>query len=130
MGGAGRMKVAVYTIAKNEERFAERWARSCEEADYRVVLDTGSTDKTVERLRSLGVTVHSAEIRPWRFDVARNQSLALVPEDAEVCIALDMDEILVPGWREALERAWAPGTTMLRYPFVPEIDPETGASKF
>ena len=37
------MKVAVYSIALNEAKFAERWADSAAEADYRVVADTGST---------------------------------------------------------------------------------------
>lgn len=99
------MKIAVYTIAKNEALFADRWARSCAEADYRVVLDTGSADLTVPILQTAGVTVHVGYITPWRFDVARNTCLALVPPDADICIALDMDEVLMPGWREALLKA-------------------------
>lgn len=112
------MKIAVYTIALNEAPFAQRWAESCAEADYRVVADTGSQDGTIAALRSHGVAVHEIAIRPWRFDHARNANLALVPIDAEVCISLDMDEVLVPGWRQALEAAWRPGTTRLRYSYV------------
>ena len=41
------MKIVVYTIAKNEEKFVERWYKSMKEADELYVLDTGSTDKTV-----------------------------------------------------------------------------------
>ena len=44
------MKVAVYTIAKNEAAHAERWANSAADADYLIVADTGSTDETAERL--------------------------------------------------------------------------------
>jgi len=98
------MKIAVYTIAKNEEQFVERWAKSCEEADYRFILDTGSTDGTIQRATDLGVTVASATINPWRFDIARNTSLSLLPADIDICIALDMDEVLLPGWREELEK--------------------------
>jgi glycosyltransferase involved in cell wall biosynthesis len=112
------MKIAVYTIALNEEQFAERWAESAKDADYRVVADTGSTDGTVEKLRAQGVDVHSVWVRPWRFDHARNANLALVPADADACISLDMDEVLMPGWRAALEAAWVAGTTRLRYRFV------------
>ncbi|TDQ83106.1 glycosyltransferase involved in cell wall biosynthesis [Dongia mobilis] len=118
------MKIAVYTIALNEEKFASRWAQSCADADYRIVADTGSLDSTVPALRAEGVTVHSIGIRPWRFDHARNANLALVPIDAEVCISLDMDEILMPGWRAALEQAWTPGTTRLRYTYVWNWDAE------
>lgn len=64
------------------------------------------------------MAVSSIAIRPWRFDHARNANLALIPGDAEICVSLDMDEVLVPGWRLALERAWIPGTTRLRYPYV------------
>lgn len=114
------MKIAVYTIALNEEQFASRWAEATAAADYRLVADTGSTDGTIESLRAAGVDVHSISIRPWRFDHARNAALALVPADADICVSLDMDEVLAPGWREALLAAWTPGTTRLRNPL--EID--------
>ena len=112
------MKIAVYSIALNEAKFAERWAESAAEADYCVVADTGSTDDTVALLRCKGVDVHAISIKPWRFDRAREANLALVPADADVAICLDLDEVLLPGWRAALEQAWAPGATRLRHPFV------------
>jgi tetratricopeptide (TPR) repeat protein len=111
------MKIAVYTIAKNEEQFIERWAKSCEDADYRFILDTGSADKTLERATALGVTVASATINPWRFDIARNTSLSLLPADADICIALDMDEVLLPGWREELEKI-SENVTRPRYKYT------------
>lgn len=107
------MKVAVYTIALNEAANAERWASSAADADYRIVADTGSTDGTIERLEALGVTVHRVIVRPWRFDIARNAAMALIPADADVCCTMDMDRYLEPGWRDVLEAAWTPGTTAL-----------------
>lgn len=100
------MKVAVYTIALNEELHVERWYASSKEADYHIIADTGSSDKTVEIARKLGITVHSIHIKPWRFDDARNAALALIPDDADYCISMDMDEILLPGWREELQKAY------------------------
>lgn len=111
------MKVAVYTIAKNEEQFVERWAESCKEADYRFILDTGSTDNTVAAASALGIEVAVAAISPWRFDTARNISLGLLPADIDICIALDMDEVLVEGWREELEKI-KPETTRPRYQYT------------
>jgi glycosyltransferase involved in cell wall biosynthesis len=105
------VKIAVYTIALNEAAHAERWANSAVDADYRIVADTGSTDDTVERLTQAGVTVHRIAVRPWRFDVARNTAMALIPADVDVCCTMDMDEFLDPGWRPKLEAAWTPGTT-------------------
>lgn len=97
-------KVAVYTIALNEEKHVERWYESCKDADYLLIADTGSTDNTVELARSLGINVYQISVKPFRFDDARNASLALLPADLDYCIALDMDEELAPGWREALEK--------------------------
>lgn len=112
------MNIYIYTISKNEEQHAERFMASCAEADGVVVLDTGSTDETVRRLRTLGATVSKIQISPWRFDTARNAALELVPEDVDVCVALDLDEVLAPGWREAIEAAWSEGTTRGRYLYV------------
>ena len=75
-------KVCVYAIAKDEAKFAARWAESMSEADAVYVLDTGSSDDTVKILQAHGVNVRSEIITPWRFDAARNRSLELVPEDA------------------------------------------------
>jgi len=112
-------KVAVYTIALNEEQFCERWVRSVKDADYLVVADTGSKDRTVQALRDLGVQVHTIGIKPWRFDMARNANLAMIPLDAEVCLQMDMDEIMVEGWRDALEDEWKTReTTRLRYHYT------------
>lgn len=112
-----RLKIAVYTITKNEEQFIERWANSAQDADLLLIADTGSTDRTVEIAKENRVQVHEICITPWRFDHARNASLALIPGDMDVCICLDADEIMEPGWREELERVWVPGTTHLRYKF-------------
>src|SRR5690606_24024470 len=61
-------------------------------------------------------TVYDICVSPWRFDVARNAALALVPADIDVCVSIDIDEVLEPGWREEVERVWEPGkTTLLRY---------------
>lgn len=111
------MKIAIYTIAKNEEQFVQRWADSCAEADYRLIVDTGSTDDTYAVAYGAGVDVRQRVFTPWRFDHARNYALSLLPNDIDICIALDMDEVLQPGWRQALEAIPA-GTTRPRYKYV------------
>lgn len=112
------MKVVVYAICKNEEQFADRWMDSMQEADQVVVLDTGSSDGTVERLRARGALVEQEVITPWRFDAARNRSLELVPEDTDLCVCTDLDEVFHPGWRAGLERAWVPGAGQARYRYT------------
>ena len=116
------MKVVVYAITKNEEKFVNRWCDSMMEADEIYVLDTGSDDKTVELLKNRGVNVYVKEISPWRFDVARNESLKLIPDDVDICVCTDLDEVFKPGWRMEVENAWKEGTNRLRYVFNWSLD--------
>lgn len=111
-------KVWVYAICKNESQFVDRWMDSMSEADQVVVLDTGSEDDTVERLRARGARVVVEQVVPWRFDVARNRSMELVDEDVDICVCTDLDEVFHPGWREKLERAWVPGAGRANYRYT------------
>jgi hypothetical protein len=57
-------------------------------------------------------------VKPWRFDMARDAVLTMIPPDIDVCASLDLDEVLMPGWRQEIERVWKVGeTTRLRYMF-------------
>jgi glycosyltransferase involved in cell wall biosynthesis len=98
------MKIAVYTIALNEEKFVERWYESAKDADYLLIADTGSTDKTVKIAKKLGINVIQISVKPWRFDDSRNAALAALPDDIDYCVSMDMDETLSEGWREKLEK--------------------------
>ena len=111
------IKICVYAISLNEEKFVKRFFDSAKSADLVLIADTGSTDNTIKTANKLGIKTYSVSIKPWRFDSARNAALALIPADYDICIALDMDEILLPGWREAVESAWGRGTTRLQYRF-------------
>ena len=109
------MKVCVYAICKNEEKFVDDWVKSMSEADEIYVFDTGSTDNTIKKLKENGVNVKVEIIKPWRFDVARNKSLELVPLDADICVCTDLDERFKSGWRYELEKIWEKDTNRLRY---------------
>jgi len=101
-----QLKTCVYAIALNEIKHVDAFIQSCSGADLVLVCDTGSTDGTPERLRELGATVWDITQRPWRFDVPRNTALSLIPEWVDVCLSIDLDEHLQPGWVEALNAAW------------------------
>lgn len=111
------MKIAVYAISKNEEQFVKRFCESAKDADLILIADTGSTDNTANVARDCGASVYDIAITPWRFDKARDAALALIPKDYDVCISLDLDEELQPGWRDEIERVWKSDTTRLRYKF-------------
>lgn len=112
------MKTAIYTIALNEEQFVKRWYESVKDADYLLIADTGSTDKTVELAESLGINVLHIKVMPWRFDDARNAALAALPADIDMCISLDMDEIITPGWKKPLKDLWSRGVTRPKYKHI------------
>jgi glycosyltransferase involved in cell wall biosynthesis len=110
-----RPNIVVYTITKNEEKFIVRYCEAAKDADEIVIVDTGSTDATVDTAEKCGATVHRINVFPWRFDTARSASLALLRPDVDICVAADADEVLEDGWREEIERVWSDGTTKLRY---------------
>lgn len=113
------MKICVYAICKNEEKFVDEWVKNMSEADCICVLDTGSNDGTVARLKKhKNVVVESKVIEPWRFDRARNESLKLLPIDTDFCVCTDLDEKFEKGWREKLEQGINPLTKQVRYRYV------------
>ena len=111
-------KICVYGVCKDEASFAKRCMDSIKDADIVVMLDTGSTDDTVDILKDCGAIVYSNPIKPWRFDVARNICLNLIPEDVDICVSIDLDEVIEPGWREALESAWTENTNRANYHYI------------
>lgn len=110
-----KLKICVYAISKNEAKFVERFCESAKQADLVLIADTGSTDSTIHIAKKAGAEIREICISPWRFDKARDAALALVPADFDVCVSIDLDEVLEPGWREEIEKVWVPGTTRLRY---------------
>lgn len=117
-----KYKVCVYAISKNESNFVDRWVDSMKEADKIFVLDTGSTDDTVEKLKKRGVIVNKQEFNPWRFDVARNASLDMVDKDTDICVCTDLDEVFEKGWRQKLEDKWNENVTRVRYNYNWRLD--------
>ena len=112
-----KYKICVYAICKNEEKFIDRWYDSIkDEVDEIVVLDTGSCDNTIKKLKEKEkIKVYQKQIKPWRFDVARNESLKLVSDDIDICICLDLDEIIEPGFKKKINKLWNKETTRLLY---------------
>ena len=114
-----KFKICVYAICKNEEKFVERWVNSMSEADYICVLDTGSTDNTLKLLKKYkNVIVKQKKFDFFRFDVARNESMKLIPEDSDICICTDLDEVFEKGWRKILEENITEKTKQVRYRYT------------
>jgi len=93
-------RLSVCMIVKNEERFLGQCLASVKDiADELIVIDTGSTDRTLEIAREHGAQVGHFE---WcnDFVAARNASIALATGDW--ILFLDADDELSPAEKQAL----------------------------
>lgn len=113
-------KICVYAICKNETEWIERWLTNMSEADYIVVLDTGSTDGSYQMLKAdpRVTRVEQKIITPWRFDVARNESMKLIPKDSDILVCTDFDEIFEEGWAKVLREYWQPDDDRCHYTYA------------
>lgn len=103
------MKTAVYTICKNELKNLNRWLYYGSFYDYRVLLDTGSTDGTWERLQEYAqsdpnLIIEQKIFDPWHFATARNYNLDMVPQDVEWCLSPDLDEFFTKNTLDELNQ--------------------------
>lgn len=116
--------IAINAICKNEMQRIAKWLDLVSTADYICVLDTGSTDGTWEYIKDYAAQhpdkcfVDQSIITPRRFDVARNESMKLVPEDVEVFWSLDIDEFPIEGWRDIIDNEWEDDLDVLNYKFT------------
>ena len=114
------VKICTYAICKNEIVHVHPWLDSIwadgKGSDYIVVLDTGSTDGTYEELIKYGeelgipkthLIIKQHKYETFRFDVARNDSLKLIPNsaDIDVCFCVDLDEYIedTTFWKDVRE---------------------------
>ena len=113
------MKIAVYAIAYNEESNVNQFMNNLKEADMVIVgVDKKTKDNTKKLLKHQGAKIIDIDVNPWRFDTARNIVLDSIPNDFDVCIALDMDDVIMPGWRQEIEKLWKPDLTRIRYSYI------------
>jgi glycosyltransferase involved in cell wall biosynthesis len=96
--------LSVVILAKNEARNIADCVRCAAFADEVVVLDSGSTDTTVELARAAGATVSSTTDWPG-FGPQKNRAIALATGDW--IFSLDADERITPELRDAIVRAIA-----------------------
>lgn len=99
-----RPTLSVIVIAKNEAAMIGRCLESVAWADERVLLDSGSTDATVEIARAAGARVESTADWPG-FGPQKNRALALA--SGEWVLSLDADEWVTPELRADIELALA-----------------------
>ncbi|HEV7751470.1 MAG TPA: glycosyltransferase [Baekduia sp.] len=100
--------VSLCMIVKDEEAMLPRClAAIADHVDELIVVDTGSTDRTVEIAESFGARVLHHE---WDGDFAAARNVSLDAATSDWLMYLDADEVLVDGdgprLRELLGRTW------------------------
>ena len=88
------MKLSACVITKNEEENIGTWLASMKKlADEMIVVDTGSTDRTVELAKAAGARVfHHA----WQNDFSAAKNCALDKAQGDWILFLDADEYFSP----------------------------------
>ena len=94
------MKLSVAIIAFNEEANLARTLESVKGADEIVVVDSGSTDRTVEIAQAYGAKVF---VEAWKGFAAQKNS-ALAKCSSEWVLSLDADEEVTPELAEEIAR--------------------------
>jgi glycosyltransferase involved in cell wall biosynthesis len=91
--------ISVIVITKNEERNILRCLISLQGlADEVVVLDSGSTDKTLQICKEMGAQVHNIE---WQ-GYAKTKNLGHAKAQFSYILSIDADEELSPDLRKAI----------------------------
>jgi glycosyltransferase involved in cell wall biosynthesis len=99
----GRPTLGVLVITFNEEENIGRCIESVRFADRIVVVDSRSTDRTVEIARRLGADVH---VHVWR-GYAAQKALALGYLESDWVLWIDADEAVSPELRDEILAALA-----------------------
>lgn len=120
-----KIDLSVCMIVKDEEADIRACIESVREvADEIVILDTGSTDRTVEIARGMGAHVFSAE---WENDFARARNQCLAHAGGAWVLFIDADERLtaesrIPLRNEAANRPGGPVVYAVKFLNMTEAD--------
>jgi glycosyltransferase involved in cell wall biosynthesis len=121
---AAGQTVSLCMIVKDEEAMLPRClAAIAEHVDELIVVDTGSSDRTVEIAESFGARVLHHE---WDGDFAAARNVSLDAATSDWLMYLDADEVLVEGdgprLRELLGRTWREGFWLTETNHVGELE--------
>ncbi len=100
--------ISLCMIVKNEERFLRKCLESAQDdVDEIIIVDTGSTDGTLDIAREFGAKIVSYE---WTDDFAAARNVSLKNATGNWALWLDADEELAPESRGNFRKAVAEAT--------------------
>ncbi len=106
-----KLPISLVIITKNEEKHIARALSSVDFCQEKLVIDSSSTDRTVELARELGARVIE---HPWQgFGLQRRFATEMAVNDW--VLFLDADEMVSPELAEEIQKkfaAWSPSTAL------------------
>jgi tetratricopeptide (TPR) repeat protein len=117
------LTLSLCMIVKDEEQMLSRCLEAIRPAvDEIIVVDTGSTDSTIEIARSFGARVIE---RPWTGSFAEPRNVSFDAATSDWIIYLDADEVLVAEdverLRELTGHTWREAYQLIETSFVGEL---------
>jgi GT2 family glycosyltransferase/tetratricopeptide (TPR) repeat protein len=114
---AGEPRLSVCLIVRNEEQFLENCLKSIQPiASQIIVVDTGSTDRTVEIAKEFGAEIY---FHGWNDDFSAARNVGLEHATGDWILILDADEELLGDSRETLQKEMrAKGVMAYRLPMI------------
>jgi tetratricopeptide (TPR) repeat protein len=110
----GRPTISLCMIVRNEERFLGQCLKRVKNhVDEMIILDTGSTDRTIHVAESFGACVYR---HPWENDFSRHRNQAISYAGGDWILVMDADEVLRqdsgPVLRKAASNNWIDAVTV------------------
>lgn len=116
-------KVCVYAICKNESKNIEKWIESVKDADLIYIVDTGSTDNSVDIIKNImqnsSTKINGCDYIQEEFSFAKARNFALSEAKRNITnifgdenynnwvfVALDLDEFMMKDGIEQIRTIW------------------------
>jgi tetratricopeptide (TPR) repeat protein len=124
------LKLSLCMIVRDEEEMLPRCLAAVAEAvDEMVIVDTGSTDRTIEIARSFGARVISHE---WTGSFAEARNVSFDAAGGDWLLYLDADEVLVaedaPLLRSLTGRTWREAFYLSETNYTGDLDDGTAVT--
>lgn len=115
--GTSGSRLSVCLITRNEEKFISQSLESVKDLAHQIiVVDTGSTDRTVELAKAHGAKIHHFD---WCDDFSAARNAGLEHATGDWILILDADEELSSKGREDLKKQMAdPAVMAWRLPLI------------
>jgi len=120
------MKVSIIITVKNEENSITRLLDSLKaqtrQPDEIVIVDGGSTDRTVEIIRSYYDALPIKLLVKPGANISQGRNEAIRAASGEIIASTDAGVRLVPNWLESLLRPFEEGAAVVSGFFLPDVE--------